>query len=66
MTWLFCVLMIKAISVSTGTFNLALKSTIQVPSRGRDPFMKFRLYPVLFIVLMMPFSVSAETESPKE
>ncbi len=28
--------------------------------------MKFRLYPVLFIVLMMPFSVSAETESPKE
>ena len=27
--------------------------------------MKFRLYPVLFIVLMMPFSVSAETESPK-
>ena len=28
--------------------------------------MKFRLYPILFIVLMMPFSVSAETESPKE
>ena len=58
--------MIKAISVSTGTFNLALKSTIQVPSGGQNLFMKFRLYPVLFIVLMMPFSVSAETESPKE
>ena len=28
--------------------------------------MKFCLYPVLFVVLMMPFSVSAETDNAKE
>ena len=31
-----------------------------------NPFMKFCLYPVLFVVLMMPFSISSETDNAKE
>ncbi len=46
--------------------NLALKPTIQIPKRGRNPFMKFCLCLVLFVVLTMPCSVFSETDNTKK
>ena len=46
--------------------HLALKFTIQIPKEGRNDFMKFHLYSVLYVVFTIPFSVFAETDNSKE